>query len=248
MKNRLTRGGLIFATVWLGIFAVAYLAWAIYLGVINERLAEYESIQPKHEAERVFNEYFLYADTSDMIGYEEGFYSEYDKKGAPEKAIASLLDGKKLSYKAENNALYSVYADGVMIAQFTLKPHRDRTPLLGAHEPVLDKIDFLVEPTVDITVIAPKGATVKVNGKTVAADMISGDTIYLDNAEYFPNDEARMMVSYRIEGLFAEPVVSVESADGSVRYGVDIKAASYVYSAEYSYTSYLRDVYYGKTN
>ncbi len=246
MKKGLTRGGLIFATVWLGIFAVAYLAWAIYLGVINERLAEYESIQPKHEAERVFNEYFLYADTADMIGYEEGFYSEYDKKGAPEKALSSVLDGKKLSYKAENNALYSVYADGEMIAQFTLKPGKETTPHLGAHEPVLDKVDFLVNPTVSITVIAPKGATVKVNGKTVASDMIAGDPVYLDNAEFFPNDEARMMVSYRIEGLFAEPAVSVESADGSVRYGVDVKGEPHVYSAEYSYTSYLRDIYYGK--
>ena len=90
MKKGLTRGGLIFATVWLGIFAVAFLVWAIYLGHINNRLAEYESVQPKHEAERIFKEYFLYADVADMIGYEENFYSEYDKKGAPEKAISTL--------------------------------------------------------------------------------------------------------------------------------------------------------------
>lgn len=246
MKKGLTRGGLIFATVWLGIFAVAFIAWAIYLGVINQRLAEYESIQPKHEAERVFNEYFLYADTSKMIEFEEGFYSEYDKKGAPEKALSDVLDGKKLSYKAENNALYSVYADGEMIAQFTLKPKKETTPHLGAHEPTLDKIDFLVDPKISVTVIAPKGATVKVNGKVVSEDMITGEPIYLDNAEFFPNDEARMMVSYRIEGLFADPAIGVESADGSVRYGVDINGEPNVYSAEYSYTSYLRDAYYGK--
>ena len=247
MKKGLTRGGLIFATAWLGIFAVAYLTWAINLGIINKRLAEYESIQPKHAAERIFNECFLYADTSEMIEFEEGFYSEYDKKGAPEKALSDALDGKRLSYKAENKALYSVYADGEMIAQFTLIPHREVTPLLGAHEPTLGEIDFLVKPTVDVTVIAPKGAVVKVNGKTVTDDKISGAPIYLDNAEYFPNDAAREMVSYRIEGLFAEPVVSVESADGAVRYGVDLMDASHVYSAEYSYVSYLRDAYYGKS-
>ncbi len=247
MKKGLTRGGLIFATAWLGIFAITFLAWAVYLGNINERLAEYESIQPKHAAERIFNEYFLYADTADMIEFEEGFYSEYDKKGAPENALSSLLNGKKLSYKAENNALYSVYADGEMIAQFTLIPHRETTPLLGAHEPALGKIDFLIKPTLDVTVIAPKGATVKVNGKPVPENMISGDPIYLDNAEYFPNDAARVMVSYRIEGLFAEPTVSVESADGAIRYGVDLTDASHVYSAEHSYVSYLRDAYYGKS-
>ena len=246
MKKGLTRGGLIFVTSWLGIFAVAFLAWAIYLGNINARLAEYESIQPKHVAERVFNECFLYADTSEMIEFEEGFYSEYDKIGAPEKALSDLLDGKKLSYKAENNALYNVYADGEMIAQFTLLPHREVTPLLGAHEPSLGEIDFLIKPSVDVTVIAPKGATVKVNGKAVSENMITGEPIYLDNAEYFPNDSAREMVSYRIEGLFAEPVVSVESADGAIRYGVD-KDASCVYSAESSYISYLRDAYYGKS-
>ena len=100
----------------------------------------------------------------------------------------------------------------------------------------------------EVTVIAPKGAVVKVNGKTVADDKLSGEPIYLDNAEYFPNDAAREMVSYRIEGLFAEPVVSVESADGAVRYGVNLMDASHVYSAEYSYVSYLRDAYYGKSN
>ena len=166
--------------------------------------------------------------------------------GAPEKVLSDLLDGKKLSYKAENNALYNVYADGEMIAQFTLIPHREVTPLLGAHEPSLGEIDFLIKPSVDVTVIAPKGATVKVNGKAVSENMITGEPIYLDNAEYFPNDSAREMVSYRIEGLFAEPVVSVESADGAIRYGVD-KDASCVYSAESSYISYLRDAYYGKS-
>ena len=246
MKKGLTRGGLIFATVWLGIFAVAYLAWAIYLGLINERLAEYESIQPKHKAESIFNEYFLNADTAEMIEFEEGFYSEYDKIGAPAKALASVFEGKKLSYKAENNALYSVYADGEMIAQFTLIPHREVTPLLGAHEPALGKIDFLIKPSFDVTVIAPKGATVKVNGKAVSQNMITGEPIYLDSAEFFPNDEARMMVIYRIEGLFAKPEVGVESADGSVKYGIEI-CDPHVYSAEYSYTSYLRDAYYGKS-
>ena len=141
MNKGLTRGGLIFTTAWLGIFAVAFLAWAIYLGNINARLAEYESIQPSRAAESIFNEYFLNAELADMIEYEEGFYSEYDRKSAPQKALSDLLDGKKLSYKAENSALYNVYADGEMIAQFTLKPHRDVTPLLGAHEPTLDKID-----------------------------------------------------------------------------------------------------------
>ena len=55
MKRGITRGGLIFATVWLAVFAVTFLIWAIYLGNVNRRLAEYESIQPKHEAERIFN-------------------------------------------------------------------------------------------------------------------------------------------------------------------------------------------------
>lgn len=245
MKKGLTRGGLIFATVWLGIFAIAFLVWAIYLGFINERLAEYESIQPKHEAERVFNEYFLNSDASDMIGYEENFYSEYDKAGAPEKAIASLTDGKKLSYKAETRAIYSVYADGEVIAQFTLKGHPDKTPLLGAHKPVLDKIDFLIEPEFEVVVIAPKIAVVMVNGKEITENMIEGDPILLDSVEYFPNDVARVMVKYRISGLFAEPTVSVESADGKVKYVLEQMDEPGVYSAEKSYVSYLQNAYYG---
>ena len=248
MKNRLTRGGFIFATAWLGIFALAFLIWAIYLGNINSRLAEYESIQPKYEAERVFNEYFLYADASDIIGYEEGFYSEYDKDGAPEKAISSLLDGKKLSLIAENRALYSVYADGEMVAQFTLTGSAERTPLLGARRPILDKIDLLTDGEYDITVIAPKNAALKINGKVVASDMIEGEPILLDSAEYFSDDEARTMVRYRIDGLFAEPTVSVESADGTVKYVAELISSPFVYSAENSYISYLKNAHYGSTN
>ncbi len=245
MKKDLTRSGLIFATVWLGIFAITFLIWAIYLGFINERLAEYESIQPKYEAERVFNEYFLNSDASDMIGYEEGFYSEYDKVGAPEKVIASLIDGKKLSYKAETRALYSVYADGEVIAQFTLKAHPEKTPLLGAHRPVFDKIDFLIEPEFEVVVIAPKIAVVMVNGKEITGNMIEGDPILLDSVEYFPNDVARTMVKYRISGLFAEPTISVESADGTVKYVLEPMDEPGTYSTENSYVSYVKNIYYG---
>ena len=57
MKKRLTRGGMIFSVVWLSIFAVAFISWAFYLDIVNDRLAEYESIQLHRVAERVFNEY-----------------------------------------------------------------------------------------------------------------------------------------------------------------------------------------------
>lgn len=248
MNKRLTRGGLIFAVTWLGIFALAFLSWAVYLGTVNERLAEYESIQPEYEAERIFNEYFLNSDAADMITYEAGFYSEYDKAGAPEKAVSDLVDGKVLSYKAENHALYSVCADGEVIAQFTLKGDKDTTPLLGAHRPILDKIDILLKPEYEVTVIAPKGAVVKVNGKAVASDMTEGDPILLDGAEYFTDDEARVMVRYRIAGLFAEPTISVESADGSVKYGAELIGEPSVYSVEKSYVSYLKNAYYGTEN
>jgi hypothetical protein len=249
MKKRLTRGGFLFATVWLGIFAIAFLIWAIYLGFINERLAEYESIQPKYEAERVFNEYFLNADASDIIGYEEGFYSEYDKADAPEKAISSLIEGKELSYKAESRSLYSVYANGEKIAQFTLKGSEEKTPLLGARRPILDKIDLFAEPLFEVTVIAPKGAVIKVNGKTVSSDdMSKGVPVALAEAEYFPNDEARTMISLRLGKLFAEPTVSVESADGAIKYGIEFFEGSYTYSAEKSYVSYQKNAYYGATN
>ena len=248
MKRGITRGGLIFATIWLAVFAVTFLIWAIYLGNINRRLAEYESIQPKHEAERIFNEYFLNATASDMIDYEDSFYSEYDKNGAPESAIKELIEGKQLSFVAETRAIYNVYADGNIVARFTLKSSDERTPLLGARRPILDKIDILATPEYDITVVAPKLATVKVNGKAVSSDMIKGEPILLDSAEYFPNDEARTMVCYRISGLFAEPSVSIESADGSVGYAVEFDKETFAYSAEASYISYLRNLYYSSAH
>lgn len=247
MKKGLSRGGMIFAVVWLSIFALAFVLWAFYLGVVNDRLAEYESIQFSRVAEGIFDEYFLNVTAADMIEYEEGFYSPYDKEGAAERAIASMIDGKTLSYVAERSNVYVVLADGEPIAMFSLEKSEDRTPLLNAKRPILGNIAFLPEAPISITVIAPMDATVTVNGKKVGSDMIEDEPIYLDAAEYFQNDSARAMVIYRISGLFEEPTVCVESLDGSVRYGIEIGAGG-VYSTEQSYISYLRNSYYMTSN
>ena len=80
MKKGLSRGGMIFAVVWLSIFALAFVLWAFYLGVVNDRLAEYESIQFSRVAEGIFDEYFLNVTAADMIEYRKAFILLMTKK------------------------------------------------------------------------------------------------------------------------------------------------------------------------
>ncbi len=249
-RNRFTRGRLIFLCVWLAIFAIAFLLWTYVLGKVGKALEEYESVQPKYAAEDIFNGYFANAAASAIVAYDEYDISEYDKDGAVLEYLASVIDGKSLTYSpviSSDSAVktYAVAADGVRFASFTLVESEDMTDILGMSKWRLGEIDVKISPMFGVSIYAPKNAIVRVNGVALTDEYREGDLIELEEAVYFSESdpEARLMANYYIDGLFAVPEVTVASLDGSVSYGLEYDKENSSYNAEYAYRLVLADAY-----
>lgn len=249
-RREFTRGRLIFTCVWLAIFAVAFLLWAFFLGEVTNMLEEYEGVQPKYKAEEIFNSYFADADAAVIVEYDEYDLSAYDKENAARDYLASVIDGKKITYSpviSSDSAVktYAVAADGVQFASFTLVESEEKTEILGMSEWKLGEIDIRINPVCGVSVYAPKNAVVKVNGVVLTAEYLEGDFIELEEAVYFPENDpdSRLMANYYIDGLFADPAVTVESADGSIGYTLEYDKENSAYNAEHAYRLSLADAY-----
>ena len=250
IKKEMTRGSVIFISVWLGIFALAFILWAVLLGAVGSLLSEYESVQPFYEAEEVFNEYFLNADSATIAGYDEYKLSQYDKDGSVAAYLESVIRGKQFTYvpvlsSSSDVKTYIVKADGTQFATFTLVKSEEVTESLGLSQWKLGNIDIKISPACGVNVFAPKNAVVKVNGVILTDEYREGDYVELKEEVYFPEDDAdsRLMANYFIDGLFVEPSVTVENADGSVVYGLEFDKKNSAYSAEYAYRVLLADAY-----
>ena len=250
-RNGMPRGRLIFICTWLGIFAVTFLIWAVFLGGINKDLAKYEGYQPVYAADEVFREYFVDAQAADLIHYAQLDLSDYDTDEAALECLENLISGKELSYSEKNaegeEVLYAVLSSGASFAEFSLVPNEDSKEIFGAHGYKLGEIKVYIEPSFNAIIFAPKGAIVNVNGKVLGAEYRVGEYRELADAVYFPDDDpdARFMAEYHVDGLFAAPSVTVTNAAGNIVYGVEFNKNSGVYDTEYSYRTILSEIFNG---
>lgn len=250
-RNGMPRGRLIFICTWLGIFAVTFLIWAVFLGGINKDLAKYEGYQPVYAADEVFREYFVDAQAADLIQYAQLDLSDYDTDEAALECLDNLISGKELSYSEKNaegeEVRYAVLSSGASFAEFSLVPNEDSKEIFGTHGYKLGEIKVYIEPSFNAIIFAPKGAIVNVNGKVLGAEYRVGEYRELADAVYFPDDDpdARFMAEYHVEGLFAAPSVIVTNAAGNIVYGVEFNKTSGVYDTEYSYRTILSEIFNG---
>ncbi len=250
-QNGITRGRLIFICVWLGIFAVSYLVWALILGGINKDLAIYEEYQPIYAADEAFREYFADEDAETLAGYSLLALSEYDGEDAAIKCIEALIAGKELSYREissdENGARYEVMANGKVFAGFTVEEDEDSKEIFGRRGYTIGEVYLLIEPEFEANIIAPKNGIVRVNGIILGDEKRVGDYIELEDAEYFPEDDAdaRLMAVYHIDGLFAAPEVVVTNLEGNISYGVEYDRTNSAYDTEYAYRTVLFEIHNG---
>lgn len=240
MKKNISRGGLIFTCVWLGIFAVSYIVWAFYLSAVSNRLAEYENTHPEKEAEKVFAEYFLNADPMDFSSYDDA-ESKYDVRGSSKEYYYDLTYGKPLSFsecgRANGIITYSVTADGTEFARFVLSEKE-------SGEWKFTKILLTARPSYELCIHAPKSAIVTVNGVLLDGEYAVSEYMIADSPVFEGDAEKRIMVTYILKGLYSEPALSVKLTDADVQLGLD-KEDSAVFSAEKAYVSYLSHLYYG---
>lgn len=248
-QNGMPRGRLIFICTWLGIFAVAFLIWALFLGGITKDLAKYEEYQPVYAADSAFREHFSEASAEDLISYADVTVSEYDTEEAVLKCLELLISGKELTYrqKGADDTRYEVLASGVTFAEFSVVPDENTKELFGSHGYKLGEIVVSFPPEFKAVIIAPKNAVVKVNGKVIGEEHRVGEYRELSDAVYFPDNDpdSRFMAEYHIGELYAAPTVTVTDIEGKTVYGVEYSKTSSVYDTEYSYRSILEAKFNG---
>ena len=250
MANRkgkgMTKGRLIFICTWLAVFAVAYLIWAAVLYGVTKELREYESYQPHSAAEKAFDELFADADAEEIVGYGGYTLSYYESKDAVIGYIDSLISDKTLTYREKSSddsrVTYEVLSDGAVFAEFTVVKDESSREIFGEKCYVTGDVKLCIEAPGRAIVIAPKNATVKLNGIEVGETLRVGEYIELPDAVYFPDEESRLMSQYFVSGLFGTPTVTVEDADGTL-YGVEYDRTHGVYDTEYSYRTRLSEAH-----
>ena len=250
-QGGMPRGRLVFICTWLGIFAVTFLIWALFLGGITKDLAKYEEYRPVYAAEEVYREYFSDASAEDLFQYADLDLSEYDTEAAALEYLDSLIEGKELSYREKGTqgdaVFYEVLSSGMAFVEFSLVTDEGSKEIFGAHGYKLGEIKVYIEPTFKAVIIAPKNAAVRVNGKLLGEKYRSGEYRELADAVYFPDSDpdARLMAEYSVEGLFAAPEVIVTDREGKTVYGVEYNKTSGVYDTEYSYRNVLSEIFNG---
>lgn len=257
------RNGRKFWITWAVIVGVTAVIWTGVLILLTAVLREYESVQPKYCAEQVFREHFAFDDddrgmpadaekiSRALDGAKMPEISGYEDENAVFERIAQTMSSGEVRYleaisSDDNEKVYVVTVGETQIGTFSLVRGGEPTKLLGLFGWVPDKVSVTLEPTRGVSIYAPKKSVVTVNGVELGENERVGDEVVVENAEYFPEDDAdaRVMVNYYVEGLFLCPEVKVRAPgiDGE-EYQTDYDDENEAYNAEYGYRLSLADEY-----
>ncbi len=166
-----TRKISLFYKVLLGI-VLTLVAGFCYLrfGVLRPWLARFEAAQPRHASQEVFAELFAPADWGrvyDLAGLEEGFYG--DREGFA-RSMEELTAGREMtlvetSAGLSGNRRYIVKAGSDSVAAFTLADGGEDEALWK-----LDRVELLLGQAGTVSVRAPEGWSVLVNGAVLGEE------------------------------------------------------------------------------
>ena len=208
--------------IFLGIYCIILIGGIIYgLNRVTAALREYEDGLPDKAAQAVFDEYFasdLHRAVS-FCGYEG---SKYEGESAYETLLKETVGDRNLEY-FENAAAdgvehtYTVAAGKTRIGSFAIEPNENREEAYWK----LKSIELVPLPQFAVTVSVHGGDTVKINGVTLTEDeMIATDDSHYTNTLMPKNADGEYIcegivgVTYKVEGLYFEPTVTVTDRNG----------------------------------
>lgn len=229
-KRRTYSGGLKkFRIVWAVIFAVLLIAFAIGSVIVRKMLAEYESVQPIHKAEEIFNEYFAGCELEKFREFITFGKTDFESEEAAIDNLKSAIaeNGGQAAFHeviSDDSSVhkYAVTVGDYVLGSFTVCTDEEKvTPKYHYRLSKTGKITVPVTPVKAIVIFAPKVAEVYVNDVLLTEDYREGEPVMLGDAEYFPDsdDSWRMMVNYVVKNLYAQPQIRVEYP-GEMKYAV----------------------------
>ena len=256
MKKRSQRRGFAiprFYTIYLAVTVAVMLAVIVALGVVSNRLSEYESAQPKYVAADVFRRYFEsinYSELLEIAHYDAGLAgnAEIAEYLANEIGDAELTYSKGSSNEADM-VKYIVKAGSKQVAAIYLAMTDEKTEhgfdtyefsyieLYLNTESTPPPVDTGVNDGLVITVDVPAAYSVMIDGTLLSAEYITSSHTRTDLLKYHPSDVSGVDYTvYTVTTLEALPesvvVTDLEGTQANVTFSADTNTytADIVYS------------------
>ena len=265
----------LFWRIYLISVIAAVILLAIGMIVLRVKLREYENSQPEHLAEEIFNKNFSNASAEEitaLISQEE--YTEEQKAQLLEDVKEALSEGEitysreatsessaQGSKKVDDYKKYTVKAGARSIASFTLNkvPGSDRKFLFSIltfkyakyeFGSIMNELSYSTDGTGKylITVLAPGGYTVSVDGVQLGEEYIKDSNVELDSVKFtytldtlkdFP---MKYGIQYVYPSASSQPNVTCMSNGGMPAYVV-YDEESGIYRCSFVYDEYLQASY-----
>lgn len=178
----------LFYKVLLGLVLVLLAAFCyVRFGLLRPWLTRFEAAQPKHTSQEVFADLFSPADWGrvyDLAGLDSAVYG--DREGFA-RSMEELTSGQELTLVETSAGLsggrrYIVKAGSDSVAAFTLAGGETEE---GETVWELDKVELLLGQTGTVSVRAPEGWSVLVNGVRLGEDCVA-QTVETAAERYLP--------------------------------------------------------------
>lgn len=183
-----TRKISLFYKVLLGLILALLAAFCyIRFGLLRPWLVRFEAAQPKHASQEVFAGLFSPADWGrvyDLAGLDAGVYG--DREGFA-RSMEELTSGREMTLVETSAGLsgarrYIVKAGGDSVAAFTLTSRGTEDGEAGWQ---MEKVELLLGQTGTVSVRAPEGWSVLVNGAELKEDCVA-QTVETAAERYLP--------------------------------------------------------------
>ena len=229
-----------FFKIYFGFLIAGVVLLIIAVIVLNALLRDFESVQPKYLAEKVFSDWFT-GGTGELVNVIKEHSTEFETDEQLSHYIDEATSGGALSYSEISNGLnsgrkYAVKAGDKRIFTFTLNEAEERSAF-GFKQYVPGDIEA-PSGKLSVKCAVPDGYSLYLNGVKVGDSFRTGEKRKIDLFEYLPETvNAPEQNVYQIDGLFCTPVVTSDNGSGiaaEVKYNEKegVYEAGLVYDAE----------------
>ena len=230
----------VFYTIYFTLIVLFIVGLFTGLIFLNDYLEAYENTRPWHAMERVMNEYFLTDDKSPLLlksGYSVPKYSSISDVLA---YLGDAIDPDDIAYyktsSDETKTVYNVVSKDLKIAsvELTLGEKGEKEPFA---EYELSKLSLTIGGSTGLSVKAPTGYPVFVNGYELTSEYLTGEAEQTESCKHMYGDaQGITYVTYTLEGLFGEPIVTAKTNDRKSAAKVSSDETKVFYTVEPSYS------------
>ena len=210
----------VFYAVYFTLIVIFFITLAIALHIVRIYLADYESTQPQHEAQRVFDTYYATGDYSALIEASFISVSPLETKDSALNYLRQVTKDKSITYTRITTGLdsdikYIVKADDLKFSSFTLTESNKKSEK-GFTMYIPSSFEVYIAGTESVKVTAPLSYTVYINGVPLDETYLTGSKKEDISCQHMPvGVDGIIFAEYRADSLYFKPEdVKILSADG----------------------------------